>query len=189
MFNHPFICLSTKDDLGDQDLLNWFKSVTELGPPGILGEVQLRPEDKPQRFYHRKLNGMNRYCAALCRDLESDEANKIAQGANSAIPTGDFEISWSQNPQNQNQYESVSKDLIKAIALEAAKRNHTTWLNQKINEGWRFGQNFHSRNKVSPMCREWDSLSERYKRAEYHRMISLLEVLDEMKLSLAAKRP
>jgi hypothetical protein len=188
MFNHPYICFSTNDNLGDKDLLSWFKSVIDFGPPGIVSAVQLQPDGNPQRFYHRKINGTNCYCAALARDLEGDEANKIAQAANKYIPECDFEISWSQTPKNNNTYEVVQHDLLKAIALEAAKRNHSKWLNKKINEGWRFGQNFNSRDKISPMCKEWDALSEKYQAAEYHRMTSLLEVLNDMNLSLMGKK-
>ena len=188
MFNHPYICLSTNDDLDKSDIIKWFTSVNNDGPPGIVTATELRPDNKPRKFYYRKINGMNRYCAVLCRDLESEEANKIAHGVNSAIPEGDFEITWSQHPQTDTRHEVIKEDVLKVIALEAAKRNHSSWLNKKINEGWRFGQNFNSRGKVSPMCRDWDALAERYQRAEYHRMISLLEVLNEMKLSLTAKR-
>lgn len=188
MFNHPYICLSTKQKLDDQDIMCWFKAVSEDGPPGIIASTELQPNNQPQRFYYRKIGDMNRYCVVLCRDLEGEEANKIAHAAGSLISDGDFEITWSQHPQNGTDQEPIKEDLLKAIALEAAKRNHSRWLNSKITEGWRFGQNFSSRGKVSPMCRDWEALSEKYKRAEYHRMTSLLEILNEMNLSLSAKR-
>jgi len=188
MFNHPYICLTTQEDLDNKNLLGWLKAVAESGPSGIVTAVQLQPNEDPQRFYHRKIDGMNRYCASLSRDLEGEEASKIAHTANKNIPHCDFEISWSQHPQNDIMHEVVKEDILKSIALEAAKRNHSKWLNKKINEGWRFGQNFNSRSKVSPMCREWDALAERYQAAEYHRMTSLLEVLNDMNLSLMAKK-
>jgi len=188
MFNHPYICLSTDDQLDDNDIMGWFKAVSEDGPPGIIASTELQPNNKPQRFYYRKIGNMHRYCVVLCRDLEGDEANKIAQAAGSTIPEDDFEITWSQHPQNNTKQEIIKEDLLKAIALEAAKRNHSRWLNRKINEGWRFGQTFSSRGKVSPMCRDWEALSEKYKRAEYHRMTSLLEILNEMNLSFSAKK-
>jgi hypothetical protein len=188
MFNHPYICLSTKDDLSDDSIKSWFKSVDEAGPSGIITATELTANNKPQRFYRRKINGMNRYCVVLCRDLEGEEVRNIALAVDSSIPSGDFEISWSQHPQSDDRYAVVQEDLLKAIALEASKRNHGKWLNKKINEGWRFGQNFNSRGKVSPMCREWHALNERYQAAEYHRMISLIQVLEEMNLSLMAKK-
>jgi len=188
MFNHPYICLSTEQDLPDESILGWLKSISESGPTGIVSATELQPNNKPQRFYKRKINGKNYYCAVLSRDLEPEEANAIAHTANNLVSDVDFEINWSQHPQNIIEHEIVSEDIVKAIALEAAKRNHSTWLNRKINEGWRFGQNFHSRNKISPMCREWDSLSDKYKLSEYQRFLSLLEVLNEMNLSLVQKK-
>ena len=188
MFNHPYICLSTKDDLDNKNLLNWFRAVSESGPSGIISAVELHADNKPQRFYRRRIDGMNRYCVVLSRDLEGEEVNKIAHTANQTIPDGDWEISWSQHPQTESLTEEIREDLLKSIALEAAKRNHGKWLNKKITEGWRYGQNFNSRQKVSPMCREWDALSESYQAAEYHRMNTLLETLNEKKLHLARKK-
>ena len=188
MFNHPYICLSSYQELDDKNLIDWFGAVVESAPSGIISAVELRADKKPQRFYHRKIDGMNRYCVALSRDLENQEANAIAHTANKAIPDGDWEISWSQNPHSPVVHEEIKQDILKTVALEAAKRNHGKWLNKKITEGWRYGQSFNSRQKISPMCREWDALSERYQAAEYHRMITLLEILDEMKLHLARKK-
>ena len=188
MFNHPYICLSTKHDLDDKSLMNWFRAVSESGPSGVVSAVELHADNKPQRFYHRNIDGMNRYCVVLSRDLEGEEVNKIAHSANNLMTEGDWEISWSQHPQTESLHEELREDLLKSIALEAAKHNHGKWLNKKITEGWRYGTQFNSRGKVSPMCREWDALSERYQVAEYHRMESLLEVLNEMNLNLVSKK-
>jgi hypothetical protein len=188
MFNHPYICLSTHNDLDDPSIKSWIQAVTESGPSGIVSAVELHPNKKPQKFYKRKLDSVNHYCAALSRNLEGDEANKIAHAYGHLVPDGDFEISYSQTPQTTANYQPVTEDILKSIALSAAKRNHSNWLNQKINEGWRYGLSYNTKSKTSPMCREWDALAEQYKKAEYHRIINLLEVLDEMNLSLVAKK-
>ena len=77
MFNHPYICLSTDKELDKQSIINWFKSVASDGPPGVLSAIELTPNNKPRRFYYRKINGANRYCAVLCRDLEGEEYNHV----------------------------------------------------------------------------------------------------------------
>jgi len=188
MFNHPYICISTSKSLSDNELIVWYNAVLEYGPTGVISSTELRPDNKQQRFYRRIINGKDCYTIVLSRDLTLDEANNIAKHIDGKIPDIDFEITWSQKPTIDTKYEKIGEDILKSIALEAAKRNHSIWVNKKINEGWRYGQNFHSRNKISPMCRDWDALSETYKKAEYHRMKSLLNVLDEMNLSLMAKR-
>ena len=94
MFNHPYICLSTKDDLDNKNLLNWFRAVAESGPSGVISAVELHADNKPQRFYQRHIDGMNRYCVVLSRDLEGEEVNKIAHATNQTIPDGDWEISF-----------------------------------------------------------------------------------------------
>lgn len=188
MMNHPYISLSTKNDLSDQDTMSWLNSVNESGPPGIIAETELHPDKNPMRFYRRKTNEGNTYNVVLARNLNQDEVKSIVENFSNSYPDGDFEISYSQEPMIDVKHQEVQENIVKAIALEATKRNHTTWLNQKITEGWRFGQLYNSKQKVSPVLRDWENLSETYRKIEYQRMINLLEVLDEMKLKLSHKR-
>ena len=185
MFNHPYILLATKEPLDDESIKEWFKCVRDVGPNGIISAIELRADNKQYKIYYRIIKGLNYYIVVLTRDLSTEEAIKISNQLNNSIPEGNFEIRWSQHPtiKNVGKYE-VTEDMLKTIALEAAKRNHNTWLNERVAEGWRYSQGFNQLHKTSPMCKDWDSLPEKYKLIEYKRMASLIEILDEMKLKL-----
>ena len=188
MFNHPYICFSTNEELADNDIKSWFGAVVEAGPNGIIASAELRPDNQQQRFYRRKSKTGNQYVVVLSRDLTTDEAQQIATYANTCIPVIDFDILWSQQPLENPSRAAIKQDFIKAIALEAAKRNHLAWLHQQTNNGWRYGLKFDQKEKTSPMIKDWESLSERYQRIEYQRMSSLLNVLKEMNLIFSSKK-
>ena len=187
MFNHPYICLDTNQDLPDESVMCWIRCVSEAGPPGIMASTEPQPGEQQMSFYRRKTNDTNHYVAVLARDLTGEEATSIAKSYSDRNPEGDFLVHWSQEPVNDNGPAEMAEDMIKAIALEAAKLNHNHWLRKRTDEGWRFGQKHSHRDRVSPTCRDWDGLPESYRRNEYQRMVTLLEVLDQMNLRLSRK--
>src|SRR6202012_1755900 len=101
---------------------------------------------------------------------------------------GDFEVSFSQEPIQDNSHEELQENIINAVALEAAKRSHSKWMNQKLTEGWRFGDKFNSGLKISPMLKDWTNLSDRYRQDEINRMNTILEVLNDMNLRLSYRK-
>ena len=184
MINHPYILLKTKTDLSDNDTMSWLKAVTKCGPNVIVVGTQINEGQKPISFYKKLIEGEYVFVAALARNLREDESNAIVENFNQSFPDGDFEVAYSQEPKPSNKHVEAQDNILKSIALEAAKRCHNNWLSQRITEGWKFGQKYNSHQKSSPAVRDWENLAESYRKAEYQRMVKLLEVLDEMKLKL-----
>lgn len=188
MIDHPYICLDTDEDLDDEQVMCWMACVQEHGPPGIVASIETKPNGGQLSFYRRKnQDGSNHYVSVLARDLGSEEATGIAKGFSEKNPTGDFMIHWSQPETEPKADGGVKEDILRAIALEAAKKNHNRWLSNRVDEGWRFGIKHDPRAKTSPTCRDWDSLPESYRRAEYRRMMALLEILESMNLQIRKK--
>lgn len=187
MFNHPYICIDTEYDLSDESVLCWMKCVTENGPPGIVASSEISSNNEQMRFYRRKDGNTNHYVAVTARNLTAEEATDIAKSFSDLNPDGDFLIHWSQEPIHDNKNLELEENLTKAIALEAAKLNHNRWIQNKMQDGWKYGTSLSSGSKTSPMCRDWDSLPDSYKRNELERMVSLLEILDKMNLMITKK--
>lgn len=184
---HPFICLCSGDTLSDEAVATWISAVMETGPDGVVVPTLKGASGETMRFYRRSEDGKNRYIASLSRNLTTDEATAIARTFSESYPEGDFDIHWSQEPKKDTKYEEVSDDLLKGIAVEAAKLNHNHWLRKRTDEGWRFGVSHDDNQKTSPMCRDWEQLPQSYKRSELQRMMTLLEVVERMNLRLVRK--
>lgn len=187
MFSHPYICLSTSEPIDDQCLKSWFHSVLSAGPSGNVVATQVPPEMNYLRFYRRKLHGEHCYVASLVRNLNGDEADKIANMFLVKQPTAMGKITWSQEPYQEDNREKLSEDILKSIAVEAARMNHNRWVQTRMDEGWRFAASHNTKQKTSPICKNWDQLPEAYKRAEYHRVKTLLEIFDQMNLKLVKR--
>jgi len=183
MMDHPHICIETDAPLSDDMLMCWMRSVTEAGPPGILSSTEISPGRNLQ-FYRLEKDGTNRYVAVLARDLLTEEATEIAKSFDGMVRDGDFTIRWSQEPTGNAKIDEISEDILKAIALEASKNNHNSWVRTQADQGWRYATAYDRVAKTSPMCVDWDRLPDRYRKGELHRMMSLLDVLDQMNLRI-----
>lgn len=187
MLNHPYICLHTNEKLNDDSLKCWIKAVITCSPSGIVTATEIPPNNENLQFYQRYNNDKYLYVGCLSRNLNADEANVIAKKFCELVPDCECQITWSQEPQIDRKHAELSEDVIKAIAYEAARMNHNRWVQQRIDEGWRFSQQHNNRHRTSPLCISWDQLPQSYKRAEYTRVKSLLEVFNQMNLRLVRK--
>lgn len=188
MINHSYISLTVPLDLEKSDAISWYKTVQETAPEGICVSTEIPPDNKSVRFYKKNTKGKTKYIVVLARNLSADEAAKIAKSWNDIYTAEmDFDIDWSQNPQIDSKSEQLKEDTLKAIALESSKRLHNQWTNEKISEGWRYSQKYSKINKTNPLLTSWENLSEKYKIVEYNRFLKLLEVLDEMDLTITKK--
>lgn len=184
MIEHPYISLKTESDLSDQNTKDWLLAVDEAGPPGIVVSTELHPDKKPIAFYKRQVGDDFCYIAVLARNLNEDEVKKIVDKFSSLYPDGDFEVAFSQEPIQDNTHEELQENIINAVALEAAKRSHSKWMNHKLEEGWRFFGSFSQSRKTSPLLADWTKLPDKYRQNEIDRMNTILEVLNDMNLRL-----
>lgn len=187
MINHSYISLSVPRDLSESEALEWYKTVETSAPEGICVSTEVEPNNTATRFYMESAGSNKKYVVVLARDLLSEEAYKVAQALENKLPEIDFEIDWSQPPEPFGKTIALKEDTFKAVALEASKRAHNAWVTQKISEGWRYGQKTSTFDKTSPLCANWENLSETYRKNEYRRMLGLLEVLNEMGMTISKK--
>jgi hypothetical protein len=187
MLTHPYICLKSKDQLPDDVVKCWIKCSLENCPDGTVVATEIPPTNKNLQFYYRKINNSHCYITCLSRDLSSTEAGKLATSFAEKQPNNTYEVSWSQGYQDDPRLQTISEDLLEYIAIEAARMNHNRWVQTRMDEGWRFSNKHNDTLKTSPICRSWDSLPEKYKRSEFNRIKTLLEVFNQLNLRLVRK--
>lgn len=184
MINHSYISLNVNKDLTEAEAMVWYKTVQESAPDGVCVSTEIPPHNKSVRFYMESHNDSKKYVVVLSRDLLGEEAHAVATAFDKKLPEIDFEINWSQPAEPYGKTVELKEDVVKSVALEASKRAHNTWVNQKIAEGWRYGQKTNMVSKTSPLCAPWENLSESYRRNEYRRMLGLIDVLNEMGIKI-----
>lgn len=187
MINHSYISLDVPKDLTKEQAILLYKTINEHAPDGICVSTEIPPHNKAVRFYTESHNGHKKYIVSLSRDLLSEEVQKIAVALDRALPEIDFEINWSQRPEPVGKTVALKENTLKAVILEASKRAHNSWVNSKVNEGWRYGQKINPIEKTSPLCVQWENLAETYRKNEYRRMLGLINVLNEMGMIITKK--
>jgi hypothetical protein len=74
MFNHPYICLDTENELSDESIMCWMRCINDAGPSGIVASTETVPDNQQIRFYRRRTGNTNHYVGVLARDLSGEEA-------------------------------------------------------------------------------------------------------------------
>ena len=103
------------------------------------------------------------YVVYLNDQIEMKEAESIVYIWNKIFPV-DFEIDSSiqYNPENEEDVE-IDEALYEEIVKRANKFLHNRWVEDKIQEGWRYGTDINITEKTDPRLRDWDALNEDYK--------------------------
>lgn len=187
--SHPYICLMiTNDSINDELLKKWIEIVCTFLPNGVLSSEQFATTSSV-KFYKRLEDITEYYIAVLSRNLTHQEASKIIKNFDNEC-SSDFEIRWSQTPMLhhiETDDSDVDPNILLSAVSSAAKINHNKWLEKQISNGWRFGSEYNVVSKTSPICRDWDSLSDGYKELEFNRILSLFSVLDQFNLKISKK--
>jgi len=163
---HHYIKLTVDKKLLKKEAKRWFGVVNKYAPNGtVTGHQMKHPENGPAniRLIHKKyLNRQHAYLVPLTRDLRDGEVEKIANVWDKLQKEGDFEIEGSYDSYYYDSQEEKPNDLEKNMdefANQVAKKIHTKWYNEKIRDGWRYGQ-LDVENKMHPMMRPYDELPE-----------------------------
>lgn len=182
MYQHH-IQLQTNEKLSAEEAVKWYKTVKEYGPESIVFTFQINGEDVAMEYGTYDDREMpHAYIVPLKRDITDVEAQFIVQAWN-YMYNGDFDIEISnqfsprmlQNPADIEF--DIEEDLRGQALLDMQKYAHNRWYESKVNEGWRYGGYFNSKEKTHPALRDWDSLPESHRRAPNYDNNDILEWL------------
>lgn len=161
-----YIVQKTSKPLTSDQALKWFLTVEMIGPENIMSgddeTTNMMLAVKGDQFY---------YVLPLSRHLTPEEAEKIVTGY-MAVSTHDFEIEASSvydiDPGFGTDFEydiSFDNEAKNLLLSNIMKHSHNQWIQDKMNDGWRFGLSMDVAAKTHPAMRPWDDLPDSYRRA------------------------
>ncbi len=105
------------------------------------------------------------YVVYLNDDVDPSVAEQIVMLWNDVYPR-DFEIESSAeyDPDCDDCDVEIDDAMHEEIQRRASKFLHNRWVENQVNEGWRYGIQTNNQNKTSPRMRDWDNLREEYRR-------------------------
>ena len=188
--NFSYIDLTVKTPLKAQVMKQWFDTIHDTGPDGIIASaaIVVKNENKNVSFIHEVTGEEHCYIAVLSRDLSVAEVQKIVIAWNKVWPDGDFKIEFSQNQVSSEDSEEDETNGVDAVMETAAKLYHNKWAQEQQRQGWRFATKLSRKEKTHPMLVPWDQLSEQYKTQGRDTVSCVLEAIKDLGFVIKKKK-
>lgn len=189
MRNHSYIKLVVDEQLSPQDGKLWHSTVQAALPSGLPAETEItvNGNKKSSDFYIDKSNGSWCYVVPLSRDPNLDEVKAVTLAWHRAYPEGDFEVDYSNTGTAKATRKTIEDTALKEVAYEAAKLSHNAWIQEMMDQGWRYGIKYSPRERQNPNMLPWEQVNKRYQLHEMKRVEKLLEILHNLNLRLVRK--
>lgn len=189
MRNHAYIKLVVDDQLSPEDTKLWRDTAKSSLPSGLPAEAEIlvNGATKSSDFYIDKSSGSWCYIVPLSRDPNLDEVKAVVRAWHLAYPQGDFEIDYSNTGTAKTKKKAIQDIALREVAYEAAKLSHNAWIQEMMDQGWRYGIKYNPREKQNPNMLPWDQINKRYQLHEMKRVEKLLEILHNLNLRLVRK--
>ena len=160
-----YILQRTSNALTAEQAKKWYYTVEMLGPDGILAG-----DDDTTSLMLGMQDTSYVYILPLVRHLTANEAERIVEGY-MRVTEHDFEIETSNVYRadadfgHPFEYDITIDEGARDVLHQAMERQyHNRWIQEKMQEGWRYGLNLDLLERTHPAMRPWDDLPDSYKR-------------------------
>jgi hypothetical protein len=178
-----WIKLVVKQPLDQTQRKAWYSCVQSNTPSGLMHHTDLpeKGQVKSSSYYHKHMtNGNHAYVIPLVRDLVHHEVYQIAHAWDDKFPKVDFVIDYSQPADHVTPEGTDVPDHKIAHVMDAwCKRQHDAWMQDKLNQGWRYGVKIHMNNRTHPWIQPYESLPEVARAPHMQAVKDLLEILGD----------
>ena len=163
------ITLVVDEELSNEEIKGFLTLVRDNGPESIINPyTKTGPDGTKANIFivHSVSDDGYRYQVPLKRNLTGGELEVIVKEWVD-IFEGDFDIEASSpvlRMQDLSMFQEVEIDEdYEKIALNVEHNmKHQRWMDNQVSEGWRYGMKHNVGEKISPLMRPWEQLSEKY---------------------------
>ena len=199
--DHPikaefYVRLVTEQELHKNTVRNFYTTVNEGSPEGVLREYEVQgPDGGPatSALLHRVEDGKHVYEMPLTRNFTHDEIYELVTKLDYALTEGDFLLETSTITEEDccPEYEAADGDymdpeLYEEIAERMSARLHEQWMNERIGRGWRYAENRSDENRAHPMLKPWTQLTEDQKAIDYNMPTFFVDILEDFGYSIVS---
>lgn len=189
---HHYIAFVVSSELDPKAIKLWFRTAKELLPSGLMTSVQVQGPNGGRvsvPLLCKASENRFRYLVPLTRNLTEDEAEPIVEAMHKAYD-GDFDVLMSKldtEARFPDQAIELPEKHYDAICREFAKRQHGSWVKDRLDAGWRYGSNFSFTEKTHPMLKAWDDLPESLRKVDYTHPQALVDLLGDQGYAVIKK--
>lgn len=169
----------------------WYACVQANVPSGLLHHTELpeQAEVKSSSYYHKQLTtGNHAYVVPLVRDLVHHEVYQIAHVWDKKFAEADFVIDYSQSVDHVVPQGADVPDHKIAHVMDAwAKQQHEAWMQDKLDQGWRYGVRVSMKERTHPWIQPYESLPEVARMPHTQAVKDLLKILNDFGYTIKQK--
>lgn len=128
------------------------------------------------------------YTIPLSRDPLDSEVEKVIYAFETTYG-GDYSIASSRSHEGYPEEINIDVDTSALIELCTAwsKRQHDTWMEDKTNQGWRYGTDVSQDDQTHPLIRQWSDLPAKYREVDAAPIEELISFFNDQGYVLVKK--
>lgn len=165
----------------------WIKLARDHLPNGVM--TTMTREGQAIALVTEEAENGTALTIPLTRHLTCDEAEVIVQALERAT-TSDFEIVATSDipPSNEETAQAVvDENAYLALCTQWAKRQHETWAQDRLANGWRYGPEVSFVDKTHPLLRQWNELPDQFRKIDTDAPQELLRLLNDQGYSVISQ--
>ena len=180
-----YIELSSTTPIDSVIAKEFLATITRYGPQNITLETTKLDHDTPYTTMFDFIDE-NTVRIQLSRNLTEREFDSICNGWDFSSVRYNTSITSPEVVPDKNAYgfTKISDDQYKEIALSLAKSHHASWVKEKLDSGWRYGQYVSLIEKTHPLLMPWEQLPPKFQTADLHAPQNIFNLLQNQGLSL-----
>lgn len=128
------------------------------------------------------------FTVPLTRDLLESEVTRVLEAFETQYG-GDYSIASSRMETGMPDRLEIEVDQAPLIELATAwaKQQHNDWMEDKVEQGWRYGVDVSTDNKTHPLIRQWSDLPAEYRKVDLTRIEELIAFFNHQGYVLTRK--
>jgi ryanodine receptor 2 len=129
------------------------------------------------KMFHKIVEGQNWYIVPLKSCPTAGQIDELTQLLIDKLNMGDFTLESSLVENKDVFNNSVSDDDYSMIAEKFAQKVHEDWLDERVKNGWRYGEERSDESKTHPLVKSWHELSAQEKTIKPEMVREFIDIL------------
>lgn len=154
----------------DDQKKDFWRLVNKYGPSGCVRPISV--DGQPVSMIVRTIGDEHMIIIPLTRMLSREEVETIIDHYDEE----EFEIEATTRGPDQRAI-AVEKEAHDDLCAEWSRRRHNSWVDKRLEQGWKWGEESSISKKTSPMLRRWDELPESARFVDYQAPNDLIDLL------------
>lgn len=167
----------------------FYSFVKEIMPENLAVVKTTNNDGQPTKtkMFHKVVEGKNWYIIPLNQNPTEEQMDELFDRISGGLHMGNFELVSSLIESKDIFDNHMSSDDYDVVAEAFAKQMHEEWLNERINKGWRYGEERNDESMTHPLVKEWNSLTEDEKNIKPKMIKELIKLLQDNGFKITKK--